>query len=227
MTTSPPDWSFSGDTGPDAWATIRPEYARCASGRLQSPVDLGEAVEGGRGDLSLSYHLNRLTFVDLHWTLQVLADPGGHMSYGGRLHEFAEMHFHAPAEHSIDGIAADLEAHFVHQADGGQLAVVAVLFDVAPGTHDIDDLVAGVPAEPGGEERVAASRDIQRLIPLRSRRYRYTGSRTTPPCSENVSWIVMEDRGTVGADALTAFTRRYEPNARPTQPLNGRTITLG
>ena len=227
MIVEPPDWSFDGPKGPEFWADLQPAYDRCATGQRQSPVDVGQAVPGGRGDLALSSHQNRLTFVDLHWTLQLLAEPGGLMSYRGVQHEFVELHFHAPAEHAISGDYADLEAHFVHQAPDGSLSVVAVLFDEEPGEHPIDELITTIPDIAGGRVTQDRLRDIQRLIPLRSRRYRYDGSRTTPPCGEHVSWIIMAEHRSVGTAALATFANRYAPNSRPVQPLNGREVTLG
>lgn len=222
-----PNWTFSGDLGPDHWAEIDPAYAKCAAGTRQSPVDLESAVPGQRVDLALSYHLNRLTYTDLHWTLQIRAQPGGLMSDGNSRYELSELHFHTPAEHAISGAYADLEAHFVHQAADRSLAVVAVLLDAHAGDHPIDELLTAMPEEQGGTRSSDRLYDLQRLIPLSSKRYRYTGSRTAPPCDEDVSWVVMERRGSVGSAALAAFAARYGPNSRPLQPLNGRHITLG
>jgi len=227
MIVDPPDWSFVGPAGPEFWGDLQPAYETCATGRRQSPVDVGQAAPGGRGDLALSYQDNRLTFVDLHWTLQVLAEPGGLMSYRGVEHEFVELHFHAPAEHLVSGNVADLEAHFVHQALDESLSVVAVLFDEDPGEHPVDDLITMIPHVAGGRMTLDPLRDIQPLIPLGSPRYRYEGSRTTPPCGEHVSWIIMAEHRPVGRAALATFADRYAPNSRPVQPLNGRDVTLG
>lgn len=227
MTLPRPDWAFSGNLGPDRWAEIDPAYAKCATGRRQSPVDLGAAVEGPPADLALGYHAGQLTFVDIHWTLQIRPEPGSGMTYDGLPYEFVEAHFHTPAEHPIGEVRADLESHFVHMADDGSLAVVAVLWDAVPGEHPIDVLVTAIPDIEGGTTVSHGAHDLEPLIPLGSRAYRYEGSRTTPPCDENVSWIVMERRGSVGTRAVEIFMARYGEDSRPVQPLNGRRITLG
>ncbi len=222
-----PDWTFSGDRGPDHWADIDPAYARCATGRRQSPVDLGAAIVGPPADLALSYHAGPLSFVDIHWTLQIKPSPGSGMRYDGSPYDLVEAHFHTPAEHPIGGTRADLESHFVHMGADGSLAVVAVLWDAAEGDHPIDALVTAIPAVEGGTTEPHGIHDLEPLIPVGSRTYRYDGSRTTPPCDENVSWIVMEDRGSVGSHAVATFMARYGEDSRPVQPLNGRRITLG
>jgi carbonic anhydrase len=56
--------------------------------------------------------------------------------------------------------------------------------------------------------------------------YHYTGSLTTPPCSENVQWLVLRDMISLTRDQVNAFSSRIGPNNRPTQPLNDRTINM-
>ena len=222
-----PIWTYSGDSGPTEWADLDPSFAACALGRRQSPVDLSAAVPGERGDLGLSYHLNRLTFTDMHRTLRITPDPGGVLTYVGKQYDLVELHFHAPAEHPFAGAHSDLEAHFVHSDADGSLAVIGVLFSATDGDHGIDDLVTTIPQQPGGSMTMERLRDIQRLIPLSSRRFRYTGSLTTPPCAEGVEWIVMQEIQPVGRSALATYTARYPANNRPAQPLHDRIITLG
>lgn len=223
----PPIWTYSGTTGPDGWAELDPANAACALGERQSPIDLDGAVPGPQGDLSLAYHLNQLTFTDVHRTLSVTAEPGGVMTYDGTRYDFAELHFHTPSEHTRSGSHADLEAHFVHATSDRSLAVIGVMFSATDGDHPLDALLASMPGEPGGSTTGGSLVDLQRLIPTGSRRFRYTGSLTTPPCSEGVEWIVMEESQPVGGTALEAYRGRYPANNRPVQPLNRRTVTIG
>jgi carbonic anhydrase len=55
----------------------------------------------------------------------------------------------------------------------------------------------------------------------------FEGSLTTPPCSEDVHWIVMKTPMTISSRQLDAHKKLYPMNARPTQPLNGRTVEAG
>lgn len=222
-----PNWTYTGAAGPDRWADLDAANTLCRIGRSQSPIDLAAATAGERGDLAISYHLNRLTFTDTHRTLKITADPGGVMTYEGLQFGFVELHFHAASEHTFDGRHADLEAHFVHAASDGSLAVVGVVFSETDGQHPVDEFVSRIPAEAGGSETADSLKDIQRIIPVGSKRYRYEGSLTTPPCSEGVRWIVMQDSQPVGRSALTAYTSRYPANNRPVQPRNDRTVTIG
>lgn len=57
--------------------------------------------------------------------------------------------------------------------------------------------------------------------------YYYSGSFTTPPCTEDTQWYVMRKRATITAVDLDRFKTLAFPepqNARPIQPRNGRVI---
>ncbi len=54
--------------------------------------------------------------------------------------------------------------------------------------------------------------------------YRYTGSLTTPPCSEGVSWFVIRDSVTVSPAQIAAFKEIISSNNRPVMPLFGRQV---
>lgn len=47
--------------------------------------------------------------------------------------------------------------------------------------------------------------------------YRRVGSPTTPPCTEGVHWIVLEDTVTVSDEDMAQFARRISFNARLVQ----------
>ncbi|HED16962.1 MAG TPA: carbonic anhydrase family protein [Gammaproteobacteria bacterium] len=55
--------------------------------------------------------------------------------------------------------------------------------------------------------------------------YHYSGSLTTPPCSEGVKWYVMDEKIEASSAQITQFQGFFNMNARPIQPLNGRVIT--
>ena len=107
----------------------------------------------------------------------------------------------------------------------GHPAVVAV--PLQPGQENalVETLVRNLPtakkkeAAPTAVEINAAS-----LLPSTLGYYAYSGSLTTPPCSEGVRWLVLKTPSSISNRAVEIFASRYPNNARPLQPLNGRKV---
>ena len=55
--------------------------------------------------------------------------------------------------------------------------------------------------------------------------YRYEGSFTTPPCTQGVKWILSETSARASEAQVDAFVAAFDPNARPVQARNGRTVS--
>ena len=54
--------------------------------------------------------------------------------------------------------------------------------------------------------------------------YTFSGSLTTPPCSEDVTWFVLKKPVEISKPEEAAFATKYAHNARPVQPLHGRAV---
>lgn len=68
--------------------------------------------------------------------------------------------------------------------------------------------------------------DMNQLLPKNLAYYTYMGSMTTPPCSENVTWIVLKEPVMLSKQQVENFGRIYSNNARPTQPKGDRLIKV-
>jgi len=66
--------------------------------------------------------------------------------------------------------------------------------------------------------------NLEDLLPADRRYFTYMGSLTTPPCSEDVRWVVMRQPVTMSPDQIELFARMYPMNARPVQQASGRRI---
>lgn len=48
-------WSYSGDTGPEYWGKLSPEFSICSTGKNPSPINLTGMVEGELQALKVDY----------------------------------------------------------------------------------------------------------------------------------------------------------------------------
>ena len=81
-----------------------------------------------------------------------------------------------------------------------------------------------LPLEKGSEVSVRGDIDMNHLLPADRRYYTYMGSLTTPPCSEGVLWLVLQQPVPLAQDQIGVFSRLYPMNARPVQQASGRLI---
>lgn len=218
---APGPWSYEGATGPAAWGELSEDYAVCRTGREGSPVDLRGAIPARLGALDLGWRPVWGDIVDTGQGIQVnVADAGG-FALGGHRYEMLQFHVHTPAEHLLHGRRFPLEVHFVHRRDDGLLGVIGVFIEEGAANPVLGSVLDRI----GG--RTAAPIDLTRLLPRDRDFYRYAGSLTTPPCSETVDWVVMEEPISASRAQIAAFARHYADNARPVQPLHRRFILHG
>jgi carbonic anhydrase len=229
-------WGYEGDTGPAAWASLDESFATCGSGVEQSPIDLTDATivseslmerNLGRTALTLTQRARVMDIVDNGHTIQVTNDIPMTVELDGADYELVQYHFHAPSEHTIDGLHTPLEAHFVHKSAVGDFFAFSIL--VEEGAHDPiwDVVLAELPDGPGDDRHIDGLEfDVEKFRPLPDRYYRYEGSLTTPPCSENVHWVVMAEKRQISEEQMTAIVSQLHNNNRPVQPIGERALRL-
>ncbi|WP_033136147.1 carbonic anhydrase [Aeromonas finlandensis] len=219
-----PHWEYSGEAGPAHWAKLTPEFGQCA-GSNQSPVDLNGLVEAKLAPLALHYQAGGNTVVNNGHTVQVGYAPGSTLLLDGTTFELKQFHFHAPSENLIEGKSYPLEGHLVHVSDKGEIAVVAVMFEAGKANPALTAAWGELPAKVGEIHPLKAPLAAEQLLPESRDYYRFSGSLTTPPCSEGVRWLVMKQPVEVSQAQIDAFKAvMHHPNNRPVQPLNGRLV---
>ena len=212
-------WGYAGDRGPERWASLDEQYEACA-GAQQSPVDLAAEDEAQEANVQLDYNSAQGTLFDTGHGVQVNVE-GGTMTIDGKAFALKQFHFHTPAEHTHDGQRYAAEAHLVHAADDGELAVLGIFYEEG----DASDFLAPVWSDlPSIAEADPMTLNVANMLPSNRVAYTYTGSLTTPPCSEIVRWHVMEQPLTMSSQQLDALTDVYDDNNRPVQPLNEREL---
>jgi carbonic anhydrase len=218
-----PHWGYEGPTGPAGWGDLEPANALCKLGGAQSPIDLARPLRvAALSGLQPSYGSTRVKVTNNGHTFQVNVDKGSSLKVEGTKFDLLQFHFHTPSEHTVDGKTFPLELHLVHQAADKSLAVIGVL--MTEGTSNVvlgrfwDKMPKAV-----GEVDTGVTIELKDLLPRLTDDYHtYAGSLTTPPCSESVRWIVLEQPVQVSKAQIAAFRTVFPMNARPTMPLGAR-----
>ena len=220
-------WGYAGSDGPDHWGDLAAAYAACKTGQHQSPLDVDDpVVEQNLRPIRFDYKLSPLKIVNTGETIRIDYQKGSSITINGISLPLIQFHFHHPSETEINGRKYDMELHLVHQDPAaGRTAVVSILIKNGSESALLRDLLAHAPRKPDG---VA---DLKKIVinaadflPSDQNYYVFDGSLTTPPCSENVKWYVLKTPIEASSAQIEAFAKFYPDNARPVQPLNGRTV---
>ncbi len=157
-------------------------------------------------------------------------------------------HFHTNgSEHVLNGKQGLMEVHFVFAFDkaldptsvqdtprgaGSSHCVVGVLINEGENTTPwIGDVLS--PLRSSASDELDSSNgkyielDLEQILPNfnNSNLYTYDGSLTTPPGSEGIHWMVMNQRASVTREDCELL-QNYQggPNTRPLQDPNGREV---
>jgi carbonic anhydrase len=224
----PPHWHYEGAEGPAKWGELAPEWEKCKSGTEQSPVDLPKSGElHGKAPLAVNYHTLPLQILNNGHTVQVAGVTGGKLTLEGKDFELQQFHLHAPSEHTVGSVAFDGELHLVHKSASGELAVIGILLKKGKENKTLAPVFASAPKEEGHDAKpvTGAQIELAKLVPGKASYYTYSGSLTTPPCSEGVHWFVLKQPIEVSEAQLQKFKDvLHGGNARPVMPLGSRKV---
>ena len=207
------DWSYSN---PGAWPGV------CSSGKAQSPIDIGTTSPAKLPALDIAWSRSADAIVNNGHTIQLDFRSGGTLTVGNNTYTpLNQFHFHRPSEHTIGGQGSAMELHFVHNYPT-RTAVIGVLMRSGKPNPTFATIVKSMPKKaevpPHGQKPkgvVIAGVNPAALLPARRSYYRYTGSLTTPGCTEGVAWMLMTDPIEVAAADIAEFAKLYANNARP------------
>lgn len=212
-------WTYAGEKNVFTWGDI--EGARlCKIGQAQSPIDLPKEVAKGTSDYVFHYTETKFVSENNGHTIQYtpVAENENRLELNGEVYQLAQFHFHNPSEHAVGGVLYPMEVHFVHKSASGKLAVVGTVIKASevPTMHGywLED----------GKTKVEKSVNLSTLIQGGGKHYK--GSLTTPPCTEGIEWLVLDQEQTMTQAEIHTYRKIFgsETN-RPVQPVNGREIT--
>ncbi|TMW55425.1 hypothetical protein Poli38472_010307 [Pythium oligandrum] len=238
-------WSYRTNDpvthGPADWGA---EFPVCAGSR-QSPIDITQrdacGEEKRRAPLSFAGECSNFHIKQLYESYKAeIANGSCTVLAKNKSYNFAQVHFHAPSEHTLNGKTFDGEVHFVHQAADGNILVVGLFLTKKQGATT-DPFVAKfwwalqqVSTTNPVDVALGSYASLLKSKTSKGHAYNYPGSLTTPGCSETVDWWVLERALPVAAADFASFQTSLArigaaangTNARPIQALNGRSIIV-
>lgn len=218
-------WDYKGGKGPEFWGDLSPDYASCKTGMNQSPINIDKTVTSTPKPLKAFQRFPAVDVVNNGLTIQVDFKPGNILVIDGLMYQMKQLSFHAPSENQIMGKSFPLEAHFLHADTNGNLAILAVMYEEGHENKAMAKLWNQMPKRKGKPVKLKSKVLAGELIPRQKEYYRFSGSLTSPPCSEGVVWVVMKTPMTASKRQIDAFKEvMREDNNRPVQPLNGRVV---
>ena len=238
-----PHWDYGeGNMGPDNWYKLKPEWRVAGTGKRQSPINIktSTAVNGMTVrtplPLQLIYKACTIKVVNNGHTIQANLSKSDNnvITLGGERYKLIQFHFHHRSEHKIDDKDYPMELHLVHAqvANPSKLAVIGVMIQEGAENPHIKKFWKHLPQASSNHgdsdhtEESAHNYSLNplKLIPLGSNYFQYEGSLTTPPCTENVYWTVMQNPINFSAEQIKVFSTMFPKNNRNVQKAFNRLI---
>lgn len=218
-------WDYLGVEGPRHWGMLSKKYMSCETGNRQSPINLSMSRHGNpQQKLDFHYQTSQLHEMNNGHTIQVSHTSECRVDLNNRNYKLRQFHFHTPSEHHIEGKAFPMEMHLVHQNETGHVLVIAVMLETDATQPVLGKLWKWLPEQAEQEVSIPLEFSLTDILPANTEHYTYSGSLTTPPCTEGVQWIVLKDPMHVTQKDVDQFVQIIGHNARPIQPLRGRHI---
>ena len=219
-------WSHhEGEDGPENWKNLCDGFMSCG-GEAQSPINIISSEAVGENDLTpfeLKYASSKVDIINNGHTVQFNTTGENSLLIGDKEYKLLQFHYHATSEHTIDGNYYPLEVHFVHRHSDTDFAVLGVMIEEGEENELFAKYLEQFPVSKGNY----ASEDIfelKNLFPANLNYYYYSGSLTTPPCSEVVNWYVLKTPLKASKEQIKKFSELLNNNYRPVMPLNERKV---
>jgi carbonic anhydrase len=239
---NPPEWGYGESNGPKKWASLDPSYHLCGDGMQQSPIDivLTDVVPQDLPDVTYFYQPSSIYVFNNGHTLESTYDPGSYIILDDVEYDLQQVHFHSLSEHTVAfGAHYPIEMHLVHADAAGNLAVVVVFIKEGTENQALQTIWQFWPKNAGHTHNPPdVTYNIWDAFPQDRRSYRYMGSLTTPPCTENVKWVLLRQSIEMSTQQIGEFRDILEHSCCPedgaanindrrsTQSLNGRQVVF-
>ncbi|KAE8547622.1 hypothetical protein EYB25_009415 [Talaromyces marneffei] len=228
-------FNYTATGGPLNWHLLNTTANNaCATGKNQSPVDI--VMEGITYAIPGSVKLDipcadGVELENLNNVVEVVANNGT-LTTPESIYKLAQFHFHTPSEHRVNEEYFPMEAHFVFENEASQIAVAAFLFQLSESgasnplfdsvfAHLDDITTPGTFTKTGPLDFTTVNQHFSN-----HGIFQYSGSLTTPPCSEGLSWYISTEPMPLNVQTYNKVKKVVKFNARYTQNTLGQNNLL-
>ena len=221
-------WSYEGNNFFEKWNTSFPSCDSSKASKSQSPIDIkDQKIILVNSVLKINYINSKAYLINNGHTVEVSDSiKKSNVVYNDKIYTLAQIHFHTPSEHKLNGKIYPAEMHFVHKSNDGKLLEIGVFIEETSGKNVNEELtkIAKVMPDSNGKTSDIEELNFPKILPNILKRFEYPGSLTVPPCTEGVQWLVIEQPVSISKVDLENIKKIIKYNARPTQEIFGRQI---
>ena len=217
-------WNY---TNQDTWHKLSKKYHLCNKGKIQSPINIIPTITTHQEPLKFRYDEGSYNMSKTDRKVTVKSMPNkSFMIHGGKKYEYLEMHIHVPSEHSVKGIHYRMELQMVHKNHhDNRLAIASVLVKRGKYNKHIHEIISRI-------RTVIRNYNIPMIYPINHTHfipknrtyYKYNGSITTPPCTENVTWFIFDNYIEASDAQIKFITKNVTKNNRKIKELGNRVV---
>ncbi|CAM9336410.1 unnamed protein product [Scytosiphon promiscuus] len=228
--------------GPDDWYLGYPDCALTKQSPINIAADVLQVTTSDEFSLmfnSATCNSSELVFQADMAVYQVYYDgceEQPSVMFQNETFSLLQFHIHSPSENLFGGAEYAADIHMVHVSEAGGLLVVGIMLETSEYGHNVElQHLWDVLGMGQNVTDMAFDSSAYSLLPANPTFATFSGSLTTPPCSEGVRWIVMNEPVVMGKSQLDDY-RHYVatyPGSkvdelgntnRPVQDLNGRDL---
>ncbi|KAG7086717.1 hypothetical protein E1B28_002653 [Marasmius oreades] len=191
------NFGYNKENGPANWAQLEAGNTQCATGKNQSPILLDDTIPKATSRPKVVIaDVEEAEFENLGTTLEVIAN--GTTTFEDKDFALKQFHLHTPSEHRINEEYFPVEMHMVHEGADGSIVVLAVPFQLTEDgstTQLLTSVIENIDnvTTPGTVTKTGKLEFAELTKALETEAlFQYTGSLTTPPCAEGLTFLVME-----------------------------------
>jgi carbonic anhydrase len=207
-------WGYKGDVAPYHWSSIQHEYKSCGEGKQQSPINLVSSnAKRLKHPITFAYQDMVGEVENNGHSIELDFSGGPFVEMEGIRFYLRQMHFHAKSEHALEGVFYPAELHIVHESHDKELLVLGFFLELDDKNFDHYGFFRSLPRV--GEKKISDKIQLAKLVQFNGAHFYYRGSLTTPPCTENVRWVVFDKHIKLSSAQLKSFESLYSNNYRP------------